>query len=221
MACDDSGTNTDALREAVCEAMLRLELTGLNTGTAGNLSVRVDDGFLVTPSGVPPRALSPGRVVRLDHDGRAAAPGARPSSEWRIHRDLYAARPDTAAIVHTHSPYATALACAHRPIPAFHYMVAVAGGDSVRCAPYATFGTQALSDAALAALDGRRACLLANHGQLALGTTLEAAVALAVEVESLARQYALTLAIGEPVLLDETEMKRVIEKFADYGATDG
>lgn len=221
MSTHESSGYAVTLREQVCAAMLRLEATGLNTGAAGNLSVRVEDGFIVTPSGVPPRALGPGQLVRLDADGRARRADARPSSEWRFHRDIYGARADAGAVVHTHSPHATALACLHRDIPAFHYMVAVAGGNSIRCAPYATFGTQALSDAALAALEGRRACLLANHGQLALGATLDQALDLAIEVESLARQYALSLAIGEPMLLDAAEMERVIEKFKDYGQRDG
>ncbi len=140
-----------------------------------------------------------------------------PSSEWRFHRDIYAARGDAQAIVHTHAPFATTLACMHRGIPPFHYMVAVAGGNDIRCAPYATFGTQELSDHAVAALAGRRACLLANHGMIAVGASLERALALAVEVETLAETYWRALQVGEPVLLPDAEMARVLEKFATYG----
>jgi L-fuculose-phosphate aldolase len=150
-------------------------------------------------------------------DGTVPGRQLRPSSEWRVHRDIYAARPEACAVVHVHSPYATALACARRAIPAFHYMVAVAGGDSIRCAPYATFGTQALSDHALRALDGRRACLLANHGMLAVGDSVDGALALATEVEFLARQYVLSLQIGGAVRLTRAEMRAVQEKFKSYG----
>jgi L-fuculose-phosphate aldolase len=212
--------------------------TGLTFGTSGNVSARRDArSFLVTPTGADYDALTPDDlpVVRLvgeagDEGGRSgggdedeapwdpAAGALRPSSEWRFHRDLLRARPEVGAIVHTHSPYATALACRGEGIPAFHYMVAVAGGVDVRCAPYATYGTQALSDAALAALEGRRACLLANHGVIALGADLPAALKLAGEVENLARQYLTSLIGGAPRLLDEAEMRRVVEKFKTYGA---
>ena len=152
--------------------------------------------------------------MTLDGEARGAL---LPSSEWRFHRDIYAARADAHAIVHTHAPFATSLACLHRGIPPFHYMVAVAGGTDIRCAPYATFGTQALSDHAVAALAGRRACLLANHGMIAVGASLERALALAVEVETLAEMYWRALQIGEPVLLPDAEMDVVLEKFATYG----
>jgi L-fuculose-phosphate aldolase len=189
---------------------------GLNPGKAGNASVRVRGGFLVTPSAIPYARLRPADVVAVTADGRVGRGRRRPSSEWRLHRDVYAQRPDAGAVVHTHSPYATALACTGRALPAFHYMVAVAGGEDIRCAPYATFGTQALSDAALAALTDRRACLLANHGVVVLGDDPEAALALAVEVEFLARQYCLSLMIGGPCLLDAAEMARVLDRFRDY-----
>ena len=158
-------------------------------------------------------------IVAMPIAGEAEpARGTRvPSSEWRIHRDIYRARPDTAAIVHTHAPFATSLACLNRGIPAFHYMVAVAGGKDIRCAPYATFGTQALSDHAVAALDGRKACLLANHGMIAIGAALPAALALAVEVETLAEMYWRALQLGEPVVLSDAEMDLVIAKFRTYG----
>lgn len=211
-----------AAREAEARAALlaaagECARRGLNEGAAGNLSLRLGEGFLVTPSGVPPEALAPESMVPMALDGRVLAPVGRPSSEWRFHRDIYLARPEAGAVVHVHSPHATALACTRRGLPAFHYMVALAGGADVRCAPYATFGSQALSDHALRALDGRKACLLANHGMIALGAHLAEALYIACEVENLARQYALSLALGGPVLLEAEEMQRVLEKFEHYG----
>ena len=205
-----------ALRQAVIDTALTMNAQGINQGTSGNVSARWGDGLLITPSGMPYDRLVPDSVVHLTMDGFHDGP-LSPSSEWRFHRDILAARPEVGAIVHTHSPHATTLACLGRPIPAFHYMVAVAGGTDIRCAPYATFGTQALSDHALAALDGRAACLLANHGMIATGPDLEKALALAVEVETLAGMYWRALQIGEPVLLDGAEMSRVLEKFKSYG----
>lgn len=210
-----------SLREALCAASRTLERRGLNCGTAGNVSVRVAGGFLVTPSGVKPARLTPAAMVAMALDGKLADPSQRPSSEWRFHRDIYAARPDASAVVHVHSPYATALACQRRDIPGFHYMIAKAGGSSIRCSAYATFGTQALSDVALVALEDRRACLLANHGMIALGADLERAVDLTVEVEELARQYALALMCGTPVLLSASEMRDALQRFKTYGASDG
>ena len=210
-----------ALREALCAASRGLEQRGLNCGTAGNLSVRFADGLLVTPSGVKPAQLTPTAIVAMALDGTLAAPEQRPSSEWRFHRDIYVARSDANAVVHVHSPYATALACQRRDIPGFHYMIAKAGGSSVRCSAYATFGTQALSDTALLALEDRRACLLANHGMIALGADLDRAVDLTLEVETLAQQYALALMSGTPVLLSTGEMRDALERFKTYGASDG
>ena len=210
-----------SLREALRAASRTLERRGLNCGTAGNVSVRVAGGFLVTPSGVKPARLTPAAMVAMALDGKLADPSQRPSSEWRFHRDIYAARPDASAVVHVHSPYATALACQRRDIPGFHYMIAKAGGSSIRCSAYATFGTQALSDVALVALEDRRACLLANHGMIALGADLERAVDLTVEVEELARQYALALMCGTPVLLSASEMRDALQRFKTYGASDG
>ena len=209
-----------ATRRAIIAACRRMNELGINQGTSGNISVRVPDGLLVTPSGMPYETLRPEDIVAMDAEG-VVAPGQRkPSSEWRFHRDILAARPEFGAIVHTHAMFATTLACLHRGIPAFHYMVAKAGGDSIRCAPYATFGTQALSDHALQALAGRRACLLANHGMIAAGETLDKALALADEVETLAGQYWRALQIGEPHLLPPEEMQIVLEKFKDYGRQD-
>jgi L-fuculose-phosphate aldolase len=204
-------------RQAIIDACLEMERLGLTRGSSGNVSLRTDDGFLVTPSGMPARTLAPEDIVDMDMDGTAS--GARkPSSEWRFHRDIYAARPEIAAIVHNHPPFGIALASHGRAIPAFHYMVAMAGGIDIRCAPYATYGTQELSDHAVTALEGRFACLLSNHGMIACGKNLERAVALAVEVESLAEGYWRALQIGEPIILSDAEMAVVIEKFKSYGA---
>ena len=197
-------------------AARRLDALGLNRGTSGNIGLRIGDRFLVTPSGVPVDELSPGGMVEMDFSGAVIGAG-RPSSEWRIHRDILAERPDIQAVVHTHSRYATSLACLHREIPPFHYMIAVAGGDSIRCAPYALFGSQQLSDLALRALQDRKACLLGNHGQLALGSDLADALAVAVEVESLCAQYWTALQVGEPVLLTTAQMRDVLEQFKGYG----
>ncbi len=205
-----------ALRRQIVSTCRRMNGLGINQGTSGNVSARVRGGLLITPSGVPYEAMTPEGIVALAPDGAVRGSG-RPSSEWRFHVDILAARPDAGAIVHTHSVHATALSCLRRDIPAFHYMVAAAGGDTIRCADYATFGTQALSDNALSALDGRRACLLANHGVIATGRNLDAALALAVEVETLAHQYLLALQTGKPAILPAAEMRRVLEKFATYG----
>lgn len=210
-----------ALASAVCDGMRQLEALGLNRGTAGNLSARTSQGFLVTPSGIAADALTPETIVHMDTAGEVLSSSGAPSSEWRFHRDIYAARSDVRAIVHSHSSYATALSCHRRGVPSFHYMVAVAGGSDIRCAPYALFGSQALSDGALEALADRRACLLANHGQIAVGQNVAKAIALAVEVEELARQYNLAMAFGEPVLLNDTEMQAVLERFKTYGAGHG
>lgn len=206
----------EQLRRALIESALAMNRLGLAPGKSGNASVRVDGGFLITPSGLDYEEIREDDIVFVALDGRAEG-RRKPSSEWRMHRDLYARREDAGAVVHTHSPFATSLACLRRAIPAFHYMVAVAGGADIRCADYATFGTQELSDNALGALDGRRACLIANHGALALGRDLKDALALALEVETLARQYVQALQVGPPALLSEGEMTRVLERFKDYG----
>jgi L-fuculose-phosphate aldolase len=205
-----------ALRQEIIATAIAMNARGINRGKSGNVSARTASGFLVTPTGLAYESMHPSDVVAMTMDG--AAHGARaPSSEWRFHRDIYAARAEAQAIVHAHSPFATTLSCLERGIPAFHYMVAVAGGSDIRCAPYATFGTQELSDHALGALDGRTACLLANHGMIALGADLAGALALAIEVEALAEQYWRALQIGEPSLLSEAEMAVVLEKFRTYG----
>ncbi len=197
--------------------MQRLEHDGLNRAAAGNTSLRTQRGMLITPTGVVPALLAPSTMVEMSLAGDTLDEFWRPSSEWRFHRDLYVHRPEVNAIVHVHSPYATALACTRRGIPPFHYMVAAAGGVDIRCAPYATFGTQGLSDHALAALRERRACLLSNHGLIALGPDLDRARRMAVEVEELARQYLLAEQTGQLVLLNEAEMNDAIAMFATYG----
>ena len=205
-----------ALREGIIATALRTIAVGLNRGTSGNVSARIAGGFLVTPSGLAYESTRPEDIVAVAQDGTARG-SRQPSSEWRFHRDIYAARPEVGAIVHAHSPFATTLACLGRDIPAFHYMIAVAGGNDIRCAPYATFGTQELSDHALRALEARKACLLANHGMIAVGGSLAEALALAIEVEALAEQYWRALQIGAPNLLPDAEMDVVLEKFRTYG----
>ncbi len=200
----------------VLDTARRLEACGLNRGAAGNISVRRGSAFLITPSGLAPDECAPDDMVEVSLDGTCTGT-RKPSSEWRIHRDVYVARPEAGAIVHTHAPFATALACVGRAIPPFHYMIARFGGSTVRCARYATFGEQTLSDAVVEALDGRCACLMANHGMLVFGRDLPHALALTIEFETLCEQYWRALQIGSPVLLDDDEMQRVIVKFGSYG----
>jgi len=210
----------EALRAEVIRGCRDLTRLGLTYGTSGNVSVRRDrDSFFVSPTGMAYDTLRPDDVPLVTLDG-AWHGRRRPSSEWRFHRDIMVARAEVGAIVHAHSRHATALACTSRGIPAFHYMVAVAGGDDIRCAPYHTFGTQELSDAALKALQGRKACLLAHHGILAVGADLSAALKLAGEVESLAAQYCIALTLGNVALLDARQMQAVLEKFRTYGRQD-
>lgn len=190
--------------------------TGLNKGTSGNASLRLQDGFLITPSGVPADQLTTHSMVYVDWQG-VAEPGKRPSSEWRFHRDILLARPEVHAVVHCHSMFATTIACLGRDVPAFHYMIAALGGDDIRCAPYALFGTQALSDAAVQALHARQACLLAHHGMIAVGKHLPHALAMAIEVENLCEQYWRLLQIGEPALLTPAQMQAVHAQFKGYG----
>lgn len=201
---------------ALIAAARRLDAAGFMPSKSGNVSVREGDGFVITPAALPYAATTEADLVRVAADGGATG-RHRPSSEWQLHAAIYAARPDAGAVVHTHSPRATALSCARRGIPPFHYMVLMAGGD-VRCAPHATFGTAALAGNAVAALAGRRAVLLANHGVVALGATLAAAVTLAFEIENLAGQYLDLLAAGlDPVLLDAAELAEAGAQFAGYG----
>ncbi|HLK91421.1 MAG TPA: class II aldolase/adducin family protein [Polyangia bacterium] len=207
---------TGGARRALVETVRWLMARGLYAGTSGNVSVRAGARILITPTGVSCDDVDAASIVELAFDGTARGPLA-PSSEWRIHRDVYRRRPEVGAVVHTHSTFATAYACLRRPLPAFHYMVAKAGGAEIRCARYATYGTEALSRNALAALAGARACLLANHGLLTLGADLAAARALAEEIEALCAQYAAARAMGNPVLLPAREMRAVGARFARYG----
>ena len=208
------------LRRAVIATALAMNTAGINVNMSGNVSARcargARAGFVITPSAVPYAELAEEDLVFVN-SADATIGAHRPSSEWRFHFTIYAARDDVGAIVHTHSPHATALACQQLDIPSFHYMVAVAGGRDIRCAPYATFGTQELADHALAALEGRRACLLAHHGVIACGDDLKRAFALAVEVENLARTYIAVRSLGTPKLLPDAEMTRVLKRFASYG----
>jgi L-fuculose-phosphate aldolase len=208
------------LRAAIVATGCAMNAAGINRGTSGNVSARMQsdgfDGFLVTPTGMPYDTITSGDIVAMTLDGEARG-SRRASSEWRFHRGLYRVRDDLHAIVHVHAPFATTLACLHRGIPAFHYMIAVAGGRDIRCAPYATFGSPELAAHAVEAMADRRACLLANHGMIAAGADLPAALALALEVEGLAEMYWRALQIGEPVLLSGAEMDVVIEKFRAYG----
>ncbi len=212
--------NSGLLYNEIIEAARSLTRNGLSAGTSGNVSGRTDAGFLITPSGVDYADLEPASLVEMDLGGNTVGGDLIPSSEWRFHRAVYAARPDVNAIVHVHSPCATALACTRRGIPAFHYMVAMAGGGDIPCADYATFGTEALAQNTVAALAGRRACLLANHGMIAIGDSVGNALDLTVYVEELARQYILSCQLGGPVLLDEQEMSVNLEKFKTYGKQD-
>ena len=209
-------------REYLLKIAQKLIATGLNKGTSGNCSVRFKDGFLVTPSGMAIEEMSATSMVQMQFNGSVKndniQPNIKPSSEWRFHRDIFASRNDINAVIHTHSMFATTLACLHKDIPPFHYMIAVTGGDTIRCAPYALFGSQALSDNALAALTDRKACLLANHGMIALGRDLDDALVVTVEVENLCEQYWRILQI-EPntPLLTEQEMREVFQQFKGYG----
>lgn len=208
-------TTESHLRANLLAAARRMQTLGLNRGTSGNASVRCGDGFLVTPSALPVEAQTPESMVRMSLAGEALGPG-KPSSEWRFHRDIFAARPEVGAVLHAHSMYATTLACLRRNLPAVHYMVALAGGDDVRCAPYALFGTQELSDHALYALQGRKACLLANHGLIAVGKHLDEALAVAQEVEFLCELYWRTLQAGGPQLLTPQQMAEAHQQFKGY-----
>ena len=195
----------------------KLAELGLNKGTSGNASVRCGNGFLITPSGMAVEEMTSSSMVSMQFDG-SFEQEKKPSSEWRFHRDILASRPDVNAIIHTHSMFATTLACLHKDIPPFHYMIAVVGGETIRCAPYALFGSQLLSNNALQALINRKACLMANHGMIALGVDLDDALAVAVEVENLCEQYWRILQLkSNPTLLTEAEMREVFQQFKGYG----
>ena len=205
------------LREEIIATCLRMNQMGINQGTSGNVSARWREGMLITPSGIAYEESKPEDIIYIDFKDNVAEGPHRPSTEWLFHRDILKFRPDAGAVVHTHSAYATAMAIQRKDIPAHHYMVAAAGGSTIVCAEYATFGTQALSDNALAALGGRSACLLANHGVIALGPDLARALWLANEVEVLAKQYFIASQYGQPVILPEEEMTKIIAAFKSYG----
>jgi L-fuculose-phosphate aldolase len=203
-------------RQAIIDACRRMNALGINQGTSGNISIRHGEGMLITPTSVPYDAMTPEQIVFMDMNGTFIE-GQRPSSEWRFHLDILRARAEVGAVVHAHPTYATILAIMGLEIPPIHYMIAAAGGDTIRCAPYATYGTAELSQHAVKALEGRTACLLGHHGMIAIGASLERALWLAVEVETLARQYHGCLQIGQPPLLSKEEIERVRRKMAGHG----
>jgi len=205
------------LRLDLVQTMQAMAARGLNRGTSGNASVRCGEQLLITPSGVVPERLTPEGVVLIDREGRAADGALKPSSEWRMHWGVLEGRPDARAVVHCHSRHATILACAGRSVPAIHYMVAAAGRSDIPLAPYRTFGSAELAEAVVETLQGGRACLMANHGQIAIGPSLSRALAIAEEVEEQAAVYWGALAIGGPKLLDELEMAAVLQQFSHYG----
>lgn len=204
------------LRERLIATACAMQPAGLNKGTSGNVSVRHDEGFYITPTGMAYDQLAASDIPLMALDGSHAG-RCKPSSEWRLHRDLYATRPEVGAVLHAHSPFAVSLACLRRNIPPFHYMIARFGGDTLRCADYAIFGSASLSTAMMAAMTGRRGCLLANHGLLVAGRDLDEALSLAIELEELCEQYWRACQLGQPVLLSEAEMAAVLVKFAGYG----
>lgn len=204
-----------SLRQQLLDTSRRLVELGLNRGTAGNASVRYGDGMLITPSALPVSEMMPESMVRMDLQGNVLQ-GGKPSSEWRFHRDILAARPEIGAVIHTHAINATTIACLRKDVPPVHYMIAMAGGDTIRCTPYTVFGEQTLSDHTLEALRDRKACLLGNHGMIALGTDLADALAVAVEVEFVCEIYWRTLQAGEPQILTPQQMHEVKLKFIDY-----
>jgi len=206
-------------RERIVDAYVRLDSEGLNRGSTGNVSLRSGaDGMLISPTGIDAARITAEGIVEMGLDGTERSTGI-PSSEWQMHAEIYQRFPETMAVVHTHADACVALSCQRRGIPAFHYMVAGYGGHDIRCAPYATFGTLHLATSAADALEGRSACLLANHGMISRGSDMAAAVATAIKLETLARHYWMTLQLGEPVLLDDAEMQRVRSRYQGYGRT--
>ncbi len=209
-------TDINTLKQQLLNTARAMNEAGLNQGTAGNVSVRVPDGFLITPTGMLYEDCTFTDMVHMSMDGDVFG-SLKPSSEWRFHRDLYTSRSDAEAVVHVHSSFATTLACVGDDIPSFHYMIAVAGGKTIRCAPYYTFGTQELSDAVVDAMVDRKACLMGNHGMLAMGPDLKQALAMAVEVEKLCEIYWRVLQVGGGKLIGDKEMDHILKKFETYG----
>jgi L-fuculose-phosphate aldolase len=216
MSSTNDRANDGAKRQSIIDACREMNRLGINQGTSGNISLRHQDGMLITPTSTPYDTMQAEQIVFMKLD-RAPDAGQRPSSEWRFHGDILKARPEVNAVVHAHPPYSTMLAIMGKEIPPVHYMIACAGGDNIRCAPYATFGTEELSRHAVTALENRSACLLAHHGMIAVGTSLAKAMWLAVEVETLARQYHGCLQIGTPPLLSKAEIENVRARMAEYG----
>lgn len=208
------------LRKKIIEICLAMNESGINQGTSGNVSARTEEGFLMTASGIPYDNMKPEHIVEMDLES-----GYRgdflPSTEWRMHHDIFKARPEAGAIVHTHSVYATALAALRKEIPAFHYMIGVTGGSSLRVSDYAEYGTQALSDTMLKAMEDRSACLLANHGQICFAPNLDRALWLATEIETLCKMYWAASLAGKPVILNDAQMKTVLARFKSYGKQSG
>ncbi|MEI5676843.1 MULTISPECIES: L-fuculose-phosphate aldolase [unclassified Mesorhizobium] len=205
-----------SLRTELIEACRSMNRLGINKGTAGNISVRHGNGFLISPTGIPYEKLTPDHVVAMNWDATYEG-DVLPSSEWRFHRDILKARPDLNAVVHTHSVYATSVSILRKDIPAIHYSIAAAGGPTIRCAPYEIFGSQELADQVVKALEGRKACLMAHHGVITAHVSIARALALAVTVEQLAQEYLLCLPLGEPPVLSDAEIADVLEKFKTYG----
>ena len=195
---------------------IKMNESGINQGTSGNISVRIDEGFLITPSGVPYDEMKPQDIVLMHIDASHEGP-RKPSTEWRFHRDIMEKKPEVGAVIHLHSMFCTSLSILRREIPAIHYMIAVSGGPTIPCVPYVTWGTQQLADYILGALENRHACLLANHGMVCIGPNLKKAAWLAVEIETLAAQYWRALQVGIPYILPDEEVAHVIEKFKSYG----
>jgi len=208
--------NYPELRAEIIAACVDMNRRGLNQGVSGNISARIPEGFLITPSGMEYHEMQPDDIVVMRPDGSHTGK-RRPSSEWRFHRDIMARKPEVGAVAHMHSMFSTTLACLRMDIPAVHYMIVAAGGNSIRCAPYRTYGTQEQADVALAALEGRGACLLSNHGMIATGANLKKAMWLATEVETLAAQYWRALQVGKPVLLTDEELAATVDQFTRYG----
>ncbi|MBL3596460.1 class II aldolase/adducin family protein [Rhodovulum sulfidophilum] len=216
---DTAQTHDTSARREIIAACREMNHSGINQGTSGNISMRSGEGILVTPTSLPYDDMTPEDIVWIGFDGGVEG-SRRPSSEWQFHRDIMAARPEVEAIVHAHPTACTTLSIMQKDIPPLHYMVAICGGHNVRCAPYATFGTKELSDHALAALEGRSACLLAHHGMIVTGSSLDQAMWRAVELETLAKQYLGCLSVGEPPLLSEQEIRNVLDRMAGYGHSD-
>ena len=209
------------VRQSIIDACREMSAAGINQGTSGNISVRTQDGMLLTPSGLPYDRMTPDNIVAMKWDGSwTASAGCVPSTEWRFHLDILKSKPEVNAVVHAHPIFCTVMAIMHRPIPAIHYMIAVAGGNDIPCAPYAQYGTKELSDVAVEALRHRRACLLAHHGLIAIGPNLRKALWLAVEVEVLAKQYHGCLQLGPPPLLPDEEIDSILKRWGQYGLRD-